>query len=70
MRNKVDEGEKMTSEAKICNSMIYHLKICEKLPDMKTYNAIYTKVNWIPPPEEFCKINVGASFHASTVQEG
>jgi hypothetical protein len=61
VRNKVDEEEKMTSE---------NLQICEKLPDMKTYSTIYTNVNWIPPPEEFCKINVGASFHASTVQEG
>jgi len=55
--NKVNEGGKMTSEAKICNSIIYHLKICEKVPDTKKHATQYMQVNWTPPPEVSCPKN-------------
>jgi hypothetical protein len=32
-RDKANRGEKMAYEAEICSSIMYHLRVCEKLQD-------------------------------------
>jgi hypothetical protein len=36
---------------------------CQKLKILETEHGL--KVSWIPPPEEFYKINIDASFHVN-----
>jgi hypothetical protein len=65
VRNKANRGEKLAYEADICSSVMYHLKVSEKLQDQQKPARQHLKVSWIPPPEEFYKINVDASFHVN-----
>jgi hypothetical protein len=64
-RNKANRGEKIAYEADICSSVMYHLKVCKKLQDQQKPARQLLKVSWTPPPEEFYKINVDASFHVN-----
>ncbi|KXG37144.1 hypothetical protein SORBI_3001G014400 [Sorghum bicolor] len=54
-RDKANRGEKMAYEAEICSSIMYHLRVSRQ----------HFKGSWIPPSEEFYKINVDASFHVN-----
>jgi hypothetical protein len=55
-RKKANRGEKMAYEANIYSSVMYHLKVCEKLQDQQKPASEHLKVSWIPPPEEFYKL--------------
>lgn len=60
----------MVHEPQICSSVMYHLKVYEKLQDQQKPARLHLKVSRIPPPENFYKINVDASFHANDGQGG
>jgi hypothetical protein len=64
-RNKANRGEKMAYKENICSSIMYHLKVCEKLQHQQKPARQRLKGSWIPPPKEFYKINVDASFHVN-----
>jgi len=69
-RNKANAGEKMATIAEINSSVSFHLMEIEKLVTTCMNNSKNPSVKWKPPPSEFYKINVDASFYENSNQGG
>ncbi|WVZ50515.1 hypothetical protein U9M48_001761 [Paspalum notatum var. saurae] len=69
-RNKVNAGGNMVSVAEINSSVSFYLMEFEKLATKGRDNVKAFAAKWEPPPIEIYKINVDASFHASSGQGG
>jgi len=65
-RNKTNEGKIMATTSEICSSVAYHLMELEKLQNLVPSTKPKQTLKWKPPPCEFYKINIDASFHLST----
>lgn len=70
MRNKVNEGGSLWSTTKICNSVDFHLMEFEKLKKQEKHEQTTPILNWVPPGQDAYKLNVDASYIASSGRGG
>jgi hypothetical protein len=69
-RNKANAGERMTPRTEIYNLVHYYLAEFENLCKEKSLSSAPNRPSWRPPPLEYYKINVDASFYPDTGRGG
>ncbi|GJM98090.1 hypothetical protein PR202_ga15066 [Eleusine coracana subsp. coracana] len=65
-RNKANSGERVITVGELCHSVEYHYHNFQKLTKPERGNAMGGTVKWKPPVHETYKLNIDASFLASS----
>ncbi|WVZ92865.1 hypothetical protein U9M48_038901 [Paspalum notatum var. saurae] len=69
-RNKANDGSKLATVSDICSSVSFYLLELEQLATNCKDKAKSPSARWRPPPADYYKINVDASYHEVSKQGG
>ncbi|TVU01082.1 hypothetical protein EJB05_53472, partial [Eragrostis curvula] len=69
-RNKMNAGERRMGCSEVCSSVMYQLTDFEKLGNQAKGDGMAARPKWLPPAEGVYKLNVDASFHATSRDGG
>jgi ribonuclease HI len=69
-RNKANAGERVQAAGEVDNAVLYHLNEFAKLKGPNKTPRRGVQPMWVPPQEEFYKLNVDAAFSTLTRKGG